>query len=618
VNSPEDLFRLLQVVFGIGLVIFVHEAGHFLAARLCGVRVEVFSLGFGPRLFGWRRGATLYQVAAIPVGGYVRMAGEMGDGSGRPPRSDDLVSKSVGQRFFIYSGGVLMNVLFALVVFPLVLASGVPTTEPIVVPDKGSPAWQAGIEPGTRVLSVGGDEVYDFWHIPSEVALAGRGPIDFVVLPPGAGEPLTVPIEPVYSTDGGFRQVGVRQGFDPQLRLSVDEHGPAWEAGLRTDDRWLGVDGVPRGLPLVEQIARAFGDGEPRRVHVLRDGQELAFDVTPTPEPSEPSDRLFGITPLQNRVGAWRAGDPHLSRLGLVRGERLIAIDDHPIEQPDDVLDALLAPAADPAAPTVFRFRDEAGVEREARLAGRLDEEEAVRLDGNLFLDHDPESSLVYVAPDRPAARGGLRTGDRLRAIGTSAVSTWKTVYDQTRKAAKRSAVVVVAYERRAPDGSWARGEALVEPEPMTQYDYGFGPRAAQGIYRTDSLGASISAGFDASWRFLTDAWLTLKKMLTQEVSTENMGGIITIGTVSYSFAAEGWAKLFFFLCMLSINLAFLNVLPIPVLDGGHLFFCVVEAIKGSPVSERTLGYSQVVGLVLILTLMVYVTYQDVLKILPP
>ena len=120
-----------------------------------------------------------------------------------------------------------------------------------------------------------------------------------------------------------------------------------------------------------------------------------------------------------------------------------------------------------------------------------------------------------------------------------------------------------------------------------------------------------------ASWRFLTDTWLTLKKMVTGEVSTENMGGIITISAVSYDQAGQGWAKLFFFLCMLSINLAFLNVLPIPVLDGGHLFFCLVEAVKGSPVSERTLGYSQIVGLVLILTLMVYVTYQDVMRFIP-
>ena len=101
--------------------------------------------------------------------------------------------------------------------------------------------------------------------------------------------------------------------------------------------------------------------------------------------------------------------------------------------------------------------------------------------------------------------------------------------------------------------------------------------------------------------------------MATQEVSTRNLGGIITISRVSYRLVL-GWTKLLFFLCILSVNLAFLNVLPIPVLDGGYLFFLLIEKLKGSPVSARTLGYSQMVGLVLIVTLMVYVTYNDLLR----
>jgi regulator of sigma E protease len=83
---------------------------------------------------------------------------------------------------------------------------------------------------------------------------------------------------------------------------------------------------------------------------------------------------------------------------------------------------------------------------------------------------------------------------------------------------------------------------------------------------------------------------------------------------VSHSWATVGLSKLFFFLCMLSMNLAFLNVLPIPVFDGGHLMFLLIEKIKGSPVSERVLGYSQMVGIVLIVSLMVWVTYSDVMK----
>ena len=116
----------------------------------------------------------------------------------------------------------------------------------------------------------------------------------------------------------------------------------------------------------------------------------------------------------------------------------------------------------------------------------------------------------------------------------------------------------------------------------------------------------------------MTDAWLTLKRIVRGQVSSkQNLGGIITIGVVSHTAASVGLTYLLFFLCLLSVNLAFLNVLPIPVLDGGHLFFLIIEKIKGSPVSERVLGYSQMVGLVLILSLFVFVTYNDLRNWVP-
>jgi len=149
---------------------------------------------------------------------------------------------------------------------------------------------------------------------------------------------------------------------------------------------------------------------------------------------------------------------------------------------------------------------------------------------------------------------------------------------------------------------------------PPQLRDYGIGLRPATYVYQASGLADAVQVGFKASWKFVVDAWLTLKRILFGQVSSENIGGIITIAAVSYSWAEEGLAKLFFVLCMLSMNLAFINVLPIPVLDGGHLFFLIVEKIKGSPVSERVLGYSQVVGVVLILSLMIYVTYNDLMR----
>jgi len=630
--SFDSIYRILQVVLGIGLVIFVHEAGHFFAARLCKVRVEVFSLGFGPRLFGWRRGDTLYQVAAVPVGGYVKMAGEMPDGSGRKPDPGDLHAKNVWQRFFIYSGGVIMNVVFALVVFPMVLAAGVPVLEPVIGPPApGTPAWHARLEAGTLIMAVDGDEVWDFIHIPGEVALANDGPVTFRILPPGATEPVSIDITPVYNPAGGFRQIGVRPGLDRDLNLVVAEDGPAAAAGVRSGDQLLGVVGRPSAETPVEQYVRALRAGEAIQVRVQRAGEELQFAVSPVPYTGDNSDRkLLGISMLANLVKDVRP-NTWIERLGLGVGERIQSVDGRPVEDSASLLQGLLLGAKgsggqdpssggldlelasyDPDAP------DAAPRTRMVHSDSRPTADESVALVSDLYLGYDADATVVRVEPAAAAATAGLRNGDRLLTVGGELVADWNSVLEEAKRSVARDGEVLVTYERfDVAAGVWQPGEAAVSPSVIEVPDFGMGLATARGIYRTSSVGQAISEGVTASWRFLTDTWLTLKKMVTGEVSTENMGGIITISAVSYDQAGQGWAKLFFFLCMLSINLAFLNVLPIPVLDGGHLFFCLVEAVKGSPVSERTLGYSQVVGLVLILTLMVYVTYQDVMRFIP-
>ncbi|MEL6715470.1 MAG: site-2 protease family protein, partial [Planctomycetota bacterium] len=132
---------------------------------------------------------------------------------------------------------------------------------------------------------------------------------------------------------------------------------------------------------------------------------------------------------------------------------------------------------------------------------------------------------------------------------------------------------------------------------------------------KAKDLGEAIALGTSETGRWLVGIWMQLKKMIfSDEISTKNLGGIITISFISYETASQGLASLFFFLAVLSINLAIINLFPIPILDGGHLLFLLIEAVKGSPVSERTFGYSQVVGLVMIMSLMVYVTYQDIVR----
>src|SRR5262245_49431786 len=167
---------------GIGLVVFVHELGHFLVAKRCGVRVETFSLGFGPRLLGFKRGDTDYRLCLVPIGGYVKMAGDA-PGDALQMDGTELPSKSVGQRFAIFSAGVAMNVVFAVVVLPIVLAIGVQFhSTRIGGVQVGGPAWRAGLERGDEVRSVSGHKVDDFNDVMAEVALSGSDAVELEVV----------------------------------------------------------------------------------------------------------------------------------------------------------------------------------------------------------------------------------------------------------------------------------------------------------------------------------------------------------------------------------------------------------------------------------------------------
>jgi regulator of sigma E protease len=611
-----EIYRYAIVAFGIGLVIFVHEAGHFIAARLCKVRVEVFSLGFGPRLLAWTRGTTTYQLALVPLGGYVKMAGEESQGSGLPPAPDELPAKSVGQRFFIYSGGVVMNVVFGLVVFPIILMHGVPFAEPLIgeaVP--GGPAWRAGVQPGSRVLAVNDQSVFAFDQVLSDVVLSASDAVRLRVLEPAADDGGTprereITIQREYDESKGFGLIEVTHAAHPEGRVAVLGE-PARSAGIESGDRLLEVVGGLPGDTLLQQLHEAQARGLPIALRLERAGE--VYETTLEPREVEVGKKpLLGIQPALTRVRALRP-NPALEDLGLREGDRILAVDGRTTVQEHQFRDALLAAAGRPFQVDVVRG------ERELALTGpALTRDELLRLARDIALEGELASTVVAVTPNGPAARAGLRDGDRLVRIDGTQVETWDAVLDTTRARAREGRPLGLSIERppRSPDGP---SESIdIEAEPSRSLPaYGLSLQPATYVYRADSPVAAVRIGLESTWRFTRDTWETLKGMVLGRVSTENMGGIITISAVSYSWASVGLAKLFFFLCMLSLNLAFLNVLPIPVLDGGHLFFLLIEKLKGSPVSERVLGYSQMVGLVLILSLMIYVTWNDIQRYFP-
>ncbi len=610
--SLADLFNVLQVVLGIGLVIFVHEAGHFLAARWCGARVEVFSLGFGPRLFGWKRGDTLFQIALVPLGGYVKVAGEYSDGLRGTPEPGTLATLSVPQRFLYFSGGVIMNVVFALVALPLVMLAGLPALQPLIgAPTPGMPAWEAGLPAGTTILEVNDTKIVDFEHLVTAVALNGSDDARLLVERPNA-TPESITLTPSFDENLGFYRLGLPAGLSPDQRLVVDPLGPAAAAGVTDEDRLVAVVGQPAALRVDEQLRRAFSE---RGAVVLQvEGPDgVAREVQVEPRMDTLEFKRIGIGALSSNVDATRSTGPAASlvkALGIEAGDRIVSVAGGPVWGQGSIRDQLLTvEVGAPLALTVRRNGELLSLEATATVA-------PVLLLGDLALAVVENTSRVIVSEGSPAESAGVLAGDQVISVNGQATDSWPVMLETIQREVAAGRSLQLEVWRDAEIGA-PMSELTIELEaaPVTLPNYGVQLGAARTILKADGLGEALSDGFGATKRFLVDVWLQLKKMLfSDEISTRNLGGIISISVISFDTASQGLPKLFFFLAILSINLAILNLLPIPILDGGHLLFLLIEGIKGSPVSERTFGYSQVVGMVMIMSLMVYVTYQDIVR----
>src|SRR5256884_2655957 len=207
--SPVILVPLVILIFS-GLVI-VHESGHFLTAKLSGIKVEQFSVGFGPQLVGWQRGETLYAIRAIPLGGFVKLAGM--DGSDEAgPRSFN--AHPLWQRFIVIVAGSLFNFMLPVLLFSVLLMSGAPVRVDQV--DPGTPAAQAGIMPGDVVVAVDGHRIQQLSELRSAVNASEGAPIQVTVDRQGRSHTYTVrPILGLKGASGYPLGAGVTRGLHP-------------------------------------------------------------------------------------------------------------------------------------------------------------------------------------------------------------------------------------------------------------------------------------------------------------------------------------------------------------------------------------------------------------------
>jgi regulator of sigma E protease len=592
--------NILLAALAVSALIIVHEFGHFLLAKLVGMRVEIFSIGLLTKLVGVKVGETEYRLSVLPLGGYVKVSGESADESTGEPH--EFWSKTPGQRALFIAGGMTMNLVLALVLFIVAFAIGVPfTVAEVGETFPGQPAWEAGLKPGDRILAVDDLQDPNFTDVVREVALSGGRHVTLKV--EREGRMLTVGLEPRYDKAAGLRMIGVEPPYEPivsGLAKIGGEEGvsPAQDAGIQIGDRILAVNG--REVRTARDLMLELVNYPNAEIELLveRHGKAFTARVLTRPLP----EYVIGISGVSTTVESLE-GRGMAQEAGLSVGDRIAAVGGAQVNSVVELEEALRGSLG---RATLRVDREGKELALPIALADRAAVAEFVF--SALF---ESSTTLTWVRRDGPAWNAGVRPGDTVTQVAGRAVKTWMDIVAEGDRAGEDQHGI-----------QWSRGgevrSALVQPVRDASFSAGhLGAIFMADKKRNERYGAlgAVGKGLVNTGRAVSEVLLMLRGFATRQVSTRHMGGILTIAVASYHAAREGIGKLLYLTAVISAAIAFLNVLPIPVLDGGHLLFLAIEKVRGRRLSQKVLTMAQRVGIVAVALLIVYVTRNDILRI---
>lgn len=684
-SLTANALLILEVLVGLGFVIFVHELGHFAVAKMCGVKCEKFYLGFdiyGLRLCRFQWGETEYGIGILPLGGYVKMLGQ-DDNPGRAaeervrstivdepaaatpdaaaslrldPRS--YIAKSVPQRMAIISAGVIMNLIFAVLMASIAFSLGVmenPCAISSVLP--GEAAWKADIHPGDRIVKIGdesnsGDLRYRDLQLAVMFSDPQRG-VRLEIERDGLDKPIWITVKPNTTDKARLRPtIGVLPGCTTQLD---DEH-PARPGSLAaSEDKFKGGDTivavndapVSDYTSLISELARHPDETLTFTVE-RKDGKGKNASTEKVPVKVSPQPyRVLGLRMSYGVISAVQDNSP-AAKAGFQAGDILEEIDHQP---PGDPL-ALPDQLRELAGKTV-----EISVRRDTPGGQPLTVTKNVTLRESTWYDEPWAPGAAMSAPslgiaykilnvvhatesDSPAAKAVLekdgKPAEAQHFVQGDSIVKAEFLAGSAKPAADSEAVKLpdpIEFSDEKPnwpyfcyalqvlppgtqvrltliDGRTAVLEA-VDATDLFNPDRGLINTAAVTTFKTHGVAASLRTGFSETIDASLMIYQFLNALITGRVSPKNVQGPLGIFEMAKQAAHVGPAQFLLFLTMLSANLAVINFLPIPLLDGGHMVFLALEGILRRPVSERVVVAFHYLGFVFLISLMLFVLGLD-------
>jgi len=671
--DPGYWWAVFQVVLGLGAVIFVHELGHFLAAKSCGVKCEKFYVGFDafdikigdrviiPRkLLAFTKGETEYGIGILPLGGYVKMLGqddnptkmaeererammEEGDGvegTQLDPRS--YMAKSVPQRMLIISAGVIMNLIFAVIFAAIAFSMGVkyePARVGKTVP--GSPAWQNQLD-GSTILEISGysttdpNVYFNFNHLRELIVLDSYdGPLELTVQRPGREQPQEESIEAAQNLigikgGGNLKSLGIMPMLGTTIGSPATIDGQAAsraEPPLMPGDRFLEIDGVEIGSGF--EMTRNLAQKPDRTVEVKiekPDGSQSKLKIPPNVM------KTFGLEMEVGRIRAIRKDSP-AAKAGIQPKDLLVAVDGQPVGDPFTLQYRMLQKAREktPVKLSLERSGETVDVTVVPELPDTptlWDAENGITIESlgvNLLVKN--------VVMKNEEINDGPKPGDKILAVQLKLNERQSTleshqpltqVFDFS-KSENLFPALHFALQSLDPgstasftvdrDGLQVNCEAVIKDSSSFLETRGFTPNLEQELYKDATVWAAVKNGFRQTVDDASRVLKFLTKLVRGQLSFTNFGGPGTIAVVATSEASQGTSRLLLFLTLLSANLAIINFLPIPVLDGGHMVFLAYEGIFRRPVSEKLQLALTILGFAFLLLLMITVIGLDIWRL---